>query len=360
MKIFLIVLIFLILIQVLYSQIAKISFYQNRAKVSSLYCKLASLDNLPRDPVIFVPGIKGSILERQGERLWLRVSEAIFTNSSLKYLEDDGIKATGIFTGLTIIPFLFEYQPYYKITADLACAGNAYFFYYDWRDYPDTNSKNFGDLVERVIKETGKRPSIVAHSMGGLIAHGYIKEHPENVNKVVYVSVPFQPGVSYFDDVNEGASVGLNKHLLSKDVLFSHPASYLLMPHKGSLRYFGKELLEAKTWSQNKFSVFKEETVDLGQFQKVLDRIADYHRLLDTPKTLNNDFLIVVGECHQTVFSIDKDGTRAYLPGDGRVSEISSYPKDILTNQNVLVSCQKHDGQMNDREIVKKIFDFLN
>lgn len=358
MKIFLTILIFSFIGDLAYIYLKKIRFNNYKARINNLYCHLAVLNNLPEDPVIFVPGIKGSVLQNRGETVWLGLFNAVF-GSSLKYTENDGVEAVGVFTGVILAPFL-EYQPYYSITANLACSPNAYFFYYDWRDYPDVNSKKFGELVERVIKETGKRPSIVAHSMGGLVAHSYIKENPENINRVVYISVPFQPGVGYFDDVNDGARVGLNSKLLSKDVTFSHPASYLLMPHKGSGRYYGKELMEAKTWSDNKFSVFKDGNTDLDKFQKVLDRVADYHKLLDTPKVLKNRFLIIVGECYKTVLTPDRDGIRSYFPGDGRVSEVSSYPLDTLTDVKKEVFCTRHDSQMNDKKIVAKIFEFLN
>lgn len=359
MKIVFSVLVVLFLADLIYLQLTKISFSNYRGKVSYIYYKLAGLDNLPKDPVIFVPGIKGSALEKEGERVWLNFRDVISGGHSLKYSEDDGIEASGVFTGFKFAP-LIAYEPYYRMTANIASAPNGYLFYYDWRDYPDVNSKKFGELVERVIKETGKKPSVVAHSMGGLIAHGYIKEHPENVSKVVYVSVPFQPGVSYFDDVNDGKPTGLNKTLMSKEVIFSHPASYLLMPHKGTNRYYGKELMGANTWRDNKFSVFKDGEADVEKFQKVLDRVAEYHTLLDTPTTIDNDFLFVVGKCYTTVLTIEKDGSRTYVPGDGRVSENASYPFDNLPNKKIEVFCKTHDEQMNDKQIIKKIFDFLN
>ena len=360
MKIFLLLIICSILFLLVYNIVTKIRFENYRGKIGSMYCRFAATKNLPVDPIIFIPGIKGSTLEKDGQTIWLKLSQAIFSESSLEYTGVSDTKATGIFTGLTVIPFLLEYKPYYKISEDLSCTPNSYFFYYDWRDYPDTNSRLFGELVERVMKETGKKPSIIAHSMGGLIAHGYIKEHPENIDRVVYVSVPFQPGVGYFDDVNEGISTGLNKKLLSKEVLFSHPASYLLMPHKGSGKYAGKELMEAKIWSDNKFSIFKDSTTDLDNFQQTLDKVASYHARLDNPKTLSNKFLFVVGKCHPTVLTINTDGKRSYVPGDGRVSEVSAYPVDNLTNKKVETFCQTHDQQMNDMGIIKSIFKFLN
>ncbi len=361
MKTALIILICLIIARAVYIWLTQISFFNYKASIGKLYRRIVEDKNIPKGPVIFVPGIKGSVLKNAGRVAWLRLSEIVFGGPSLRSFEKDGVEAVGVFTGLVIFPFLAEYRPYFKITAKLACSSDAYFFYYDWRDYPDINSKKFGELVERVMKETGQKPSIIAHSMGGLIAQGYIKEHPENVNKVVYISVPFQPGVSYFDDVNDGVAVGLNRDLLSKDVLFSHPASYLLMPHRGSNTFYGHELMDATTWSDNKFSIFKEGvTVGINQFQRILDRVAEYHKLLDSPKTLKNDFLFVVADCYPTLYSIDDRGQRNYKLGDGRVSKISSYPLDNLINQETAVFCQKHDKQMSNQEILDRIFNFVD
>ncbi|MBI3632729.1 MAG: hypothetical protein HY226_00395 [Candidatus Vogelbacteria bacterium] len=134
------------------------------------------------------------------------------------------------------------------------------------------------------------------------------------------------------------------------------------MPHKGSNKYAGKELMNAEIWKENKFSVFKNKNFaayNLQDFQYKLDRVAEYHKLLDTPKELDNPFLFVVGKCYSTVLTIDKDGVRHYTPGDGRVSEVSSYPLDILPNKKIEVACQKHDNQLNDPAIINKIFEFL-
>ena len=338
----------------------KVHFNDSRATVSSAYCSLVGAKNLPTDPVIFVPGIKGSVLTKDGKTIWLGVKQALWNTEPFTYEEHDGVKSSGVFTALTIIPLLFEYRPYQRIAAQLACAQNGHVFYYDWRAYPDDNAQAFGKLVERVIAETGKKPSVIAHSMGGLIVHGYLKEHPSKINKVVYVSVPFNPGMSYFDDVNEGAPVGLNKGMLSPEALITHPASFLLMPHDGSDRYAGAELMNASTWKKQKFSVFRDGTGDTAALQQIMDRVKEYHAKLDAPKTLNNSIRIIVSECYLTVFAIDADGKRSYEPGDGRVSKISAYPFDHVPNMTTSVLCKKHDAQMDDSEVVKDIFEFLH
>ncbi|MBI3632728.1 MAG: hypothetical protein HY226_00390 [Candidatus Vogelbacteria bacterium] len=167
MKIMLYTLIALAILDIFYYRFTRVSFDNYRGKANNLYCKLVASKDLPTSPVIFVPGIKGSVLEQNGETVWLTVQEALFGNKQLDYQINDSVKVTGILTRIGVVPYLLEYSSYQNIAAQLACSPQSYFFYYDWRDYPDTNSQEFGKLVERVIKETGKKPSVVAHSMGG-------------------------------------------------------------------------------------------------------------------------------------------------------------------------------------------------
>lgn len=337
-----------------------VHFHDSRATVSSWYCSGWGAKNLPTDPVIFVPGIKGSTLTKNGKTIWLGVHQALWSTDPFTYEEGDGVQASGLFTGLTIIPLLLEYRPYQRIAAQLACAQNGYVFSYDWRAYPDDHARAFGTLVERVINETGKQPSVIAHSMGGLIVHGYLKAHPRTINKVVYVSVPFNPGIGYFDDVNDGASVGFNTGMLSPEALITHPASFLLMPHDGSDRYAGADLLDARTWKTQKFSRFRNGKGDSAALQRIMDRIKAYHATLDKPMTLPHSMRIMVSDCHPTVFAMNADGTRRYEPGDGRVSKISAYPVDSVPNMTTSVLCKHHDAQMDDAEVVHDIFEFLS
>lgn len=358
MKLFILVIFFFVLALFLYSRITTITFEDDQARISRLYCSLSKSPSFS-DPVIFVPGIKGSLLEKNGSLVWLGKSQLVRNTEPLQYTEGDGVAPRGIFTKLAIIPYFFEYRPYFRMTALLACNPSTYVFSYDWRDYPQNNLLRFEALVERVTKETGKKPSVIAHSMGGLIVHGFVKKHSSLIDKVVYVSVPFNPGIGYFDDINEGVSVGLNTKLLSRDAILSHPASFLLLPHNGSNHYEGHELMDARVWQRNKWSVFADGGGDVSLVQKMMDKVSEYHRLLDTPKKLANPFMIVTSDCHKTVFGMNSSG-RTYLPGDGRVPQISSFPFDELSHKDVFVSCAKHDAQMDDKEIVEKIIEFLN
>ncbi len=310
-------------------------------------------------PVIFVPGIKGSVLEQGGKRVWLSPLDVLHNTPPLMYHEGDGTHATGLLERLTLIPYLVRYNAYAGIAKMMRTIARGYIFTYDWREHIDANSEKFGQFVERVKAETGESPAIVAHSLGGLVAHGYVKQHPENIAKVVYISVPFRPGIGYFDDVNEGVSVGLNKTVLSKEAIFSHPATYYLLAHKGSNQYEGRDFFSAKEWQENKWSVFKDSLPDLTAFQKLLDRVAKYHKLLDKQTELNIPALIVTGQCFPTLERMTAKDERPKVPGDKRVSYASAFPYDTFASQIEKDFCVSHDRQMNDKRILNTIFEFI-
>lgn len=356
MKWILIILIILIILWIAHS-FTTVRTTNNRLSISTLYCKIAGPTATITQPVIIVPGILGSILEQNGHTQWLTLRH-LFPSKPLTYT-DELFDAPRILDRITIIPFLFEYRPYYRIAAQAACLPNAYAFSYDWRAYPDDNAKRFEKLVDRVIAETGMKPSVVAHSMGGLIAHAVVKEHPEKFNKIVYVTVPFDPGIGYMDDLNTGVPVGLNKTIRSKEVIFSNPSSFLLLPHKGTKRFRDKDMAQAKNWQEERWSIFADRSVDLPTFQKTLDRVTAYHERLDRSTIIQNPTLFVVGNCHDTVFTEGADHTRTYVKGDGRVSEQSVFPKDTFTTKQILNTCVTHTKQLNDTGIVTSILEFL-
>ncbi|MBI5135162.1 alpha/beta hydrolase, partial [Candidatus Uhrbacteria bacterium] len=314
---------------------------------------------LPQHPVIFVPGIKGSVLERNGNTVWLTVSELLGAGEPLTWSPDDGVTTLRAFDRLTIIPWLAEYRPYYQIIAQLACTKDGYVFPYDWRAPPARNAEQFLGLVNAVIQETGQRPSVVAHSMGGLIAHTVVKEHPEKFNRVVYVTVPFDPGIGYLDDLTNGSLTGVNATLLSSDTLFTHPASFLLLPHNGTHRYRGNDLMDAAVWKKFRLSAFSRASVDEPAFQKLLDDTVAYHQRLDRPTEIALPTLLVVGTGHATVFEINQQGNRVMKDGDGRVCRQCSAPQDHFLALEKQSTTLHHGQQLNDPKLVSDIMHFL-
>lgn len=339
-------------------QLTKVRFDGVKASVSTLYCRYIGATNTK--PVIFLPGIKGSLLEREGKTTWLNLRLALRDTAPFLYAPDAPMTPAGIMSRINIIPGLLSYSPYHRITATLACNPNAYFFAYDWRRPPMDNVNDLVALVERVNSETGQKPSIVSHSMGGLLTHVLMKNHATKVDKVVYVGVPFRPGIGFMDDLNNGVRTGMNRTILSKEATFSHPSSFVLLPHDGDYFYQGKNLMDIRTWIDGSLSVFADGDVNLDAFRATLANAKAFHAELDRPVSMNNEFLLVNGNCHDVIYSTDALGKQTVFKGDGRVAEPASFPVEKLDlNMRLIHSCAKHDVQLNDKQVVTEIVKFL-
>lgn len=365
----------LVLLVAIYARLSALRVVDGRLHAHQAYCRLIGEATTSPRPIILIPGTKGSLLTdtRTGSIVWLTLRSVLPGSRSLIYDETtsstaDTIRPTGILTRLGIVPHLLAYEPYYRMSAALACRGTGYVYAYDWRKNPLDNVAGLATLVERVHTETGMQPSIVAHSMGGLITHLYLREHADRVHRVAYVGVPFGSGLSFIDDVDRGSPVGFNRSLLSPAAVFSHPGTFALLPHPGALLYKDLDLTDPATWRTEKLSVYADNLTPTDLpfdrdvvLERNLTQARSFFTALDTPHELPNDLLFVVGSCRDTLARITRTGERVYAPGDGRVLARSALPRDAnVLHKTVLDACVTHDWQLNDRAIVRSIIDFID
>lgn len=351
-----------------YDRVVTVTFVDHQPRIASLYCKFFAPDvAVLHTPVIFIPGTKGSLLASRGTVRWLTLLQLLPGGEPLRYdATADDITATDLFVRMRIIPGVVEYRPYFRIAAALACQKDTYVFTYDWRRNPADHALALEALVENIHETTGKYPSIIAHSMGGLVAHYFLKQHATMIDRVVYVGVPFGSGLNFLDDIDQGETIGWNRSILSAAALFSHPGSFALLPHPGVLRHKGDDVMEVQTWKKYHLSVYKNiaTTTDEQAADAVLtsnlEQAKQFYATMDAPTPLKNSFLFVVGNCRDTLYAITPDGTRVMHPGDSRVLEEAAYPveKEQL-QKTIITTCATHDHLLSDDTILQKIFQFL-
>ena len=305
------------------------------------------------DPVIVVPGITASSLRDTyplpPEAVWQPLSKAyrriILHPDDLAYelQEPSMVSADHVFQlvyGEMVSELRHELSDYAREQLRAGGASDAevdvpvYPFAYDWRQPLEQIQKALATFVTTVIKKTKlMRPyhndgyakrgtvSIIAHSMGGLIAAGYIadKGPRARVSKVVSLASPFR-----------GSLEAVRKMLTGKDKLSRAvsggrereaarvtPSLYYLLPaFKGALHFDGKPnatLLRSTTWQPNviesldryvrQFSLQDATTRKSGKqlFQELLDAAAAHRKgiekldLVATSLQSTKNWLCVVG-----------------------------------------------------------------
>ena len=135
---------------------------------------------------------------------------------------------------------------------------------YDWRGDLMQAVRNLDNLIRQLRVEGKNDISVVAHSMGGLIASYYLRygiqdiesatetwKGTESLTRVVMAGVPFLGVMNSFRNMNFGVTVGFNSSLLSAEAYASFPASYFTLPIAETDELFTPELKSLKGWIRN-------------------------------------------------------------------------------------------------------------
>jgi pimeloyl-ACP methyl ester carboxylesterase len=163
-----------------------------------------------RDIIIVLPGITGSVLQRNGKDLWAPSMQALWNAASslgselgaLRLPQDDGtldyvddVRATAVVKVPHLIPGLIKSDGYASIAdlvtghfevirgdVDRSNPANYYEFPYDWRRDNRIAARRLQRVVERQLPiwrehsgATDARVILLAHSMGGLIARYFVE-----------------------------------------------------------------------------------------------------------------------------------------------------------------------------------------
>jgi pimeloyl-ACP methyl ester carboxylesterase len=121
-----------------------------------------------RQPTVFVlPGLTGTLLDAQGQRIWIDLPQLAIGGLGRLEIGDPGIEPSGLV------------NLYYGDLIEHLSASHAVIpFPYDWRRSIRDEAARFADAVDERLRETERPVRIVAHSMGGLVARAALAEAP--------------------------------------------------------------------------------------------------------------------------------------------------------------------------------------
>lgn len=362
---------------------------------------------LMRDMVIILPGITGSVLQQHGKDLWA-TSGGVFWRT-LKHLGgnfdalrldgddpdldtlDDGIRATGLIPDMHIVPGLVKVDGYSKVAnlvrdnfeiiegrIDDPAPANFYEFPYDWRRDNRAAARRLKTLIDRQLPiwrehsfDDNAQVILIAHSMGGLVAHYYLEalegDNWRHCKALFTFGTPFRGSLQSLAYLANGYK---KMFIDLTDVMRSFTSTYQLLPIYEALRVDGRYQRVA-------------ETVDVPGIdpQRARDGLA-FHREIEAAVTRHSQeadyrahgyaLIPFVGTRQPTPQSAQlEDGrlTASSTPpdvvpaslgdGDGTVPRVSAIPQQLSTEYRETYSPEQHAALQTNRNLLYDLRDRL-
>lgn len=262
---------------------------------------VCTLDNsLTKDPVLIVPGLVGTKMEKGGELLWPNMGK-MFQDVGDEFMDplafnqsllpsDLGIDTLGVVGDEKILGVtVFDYS---KALID-EFVGQGYVeneslftFPYDWRYGVSgvnlngkTNSDLLGEKINAILQQTGAdKIDVVAHSMGGLVVKKYVANNALNnkIDKAVFVGVPNTGAPKAVKGLLQGDDFGIPWLAESeiKKISENMPSAYDLLPSREYYNVKGDSFIEVV----NRTSLFTSEIKNLN-YEESKSFLVDDHGL---------------------------------------------------------------------------------
>jgi len=331
-----------------------------------------------QDLVVILPGILGSVLQKDDKDLWGVSTGAIWNilisqGNALNALNiqqddpdaenlDDGIKAVRLVEDVTIIPGFIKVDGYTRttkmITENFANVtqgniyldpddrpANLYHFPYDWRRDNRANAKILKRLLAKRLKcwreHTGNpnaKVILLAHSMGGLISRYYLEVLGgwPDCKALFTFATPYRGSILPVDFLANGykqAFIDLTR------VVRSMTSVYQLLPRYKALK-IGNEYYRIAESPVELPNIDRVKAMDALKFHDSIDDAADInqHNLIYRSSFVTCPIVGVVQPTKQSAEVVDgKIITSETLPtwlqnrpnlsdGDGTVPQVSATP----------------------------------
>eukprot|EP00744_Colponema_vietnamica_P003319 GILI01005108.1.p1 GENE.GILI01005108.1~~GILI01005108.1.p1 ORF type:complete len:636 (+),score=181.78 GILI01005108.1:101-2008(+) len=222
-------------------------------------------------PILLVPGVGGSVLnfeDSQGgvSRAWInlyyqetKVKDYLwgffneetwtlepFDNSSRVYSPDTGFGLDSIrnldpslFWPIASLTTYFDRLIFNLVKRGYVPGQTLFGMPYDWRQTNNgKNSARFVEFAQNISQKTGKRISVISHSMGGLVVRDAMIRFPAqfeaSVSRWAAVAAPFQGGAGkILSEFLSGYNLGnpLVKPETARQLAISTPTVYELLPN---------------------------------------------------------------------------------------------------------------------------------
>lgn len=367
-----------------------------------------------KDIVVILPGITGSVLQKDGKDLWAVSGRAIWdliksqgnALDVLKIKHDDpdaddlgdGIKAVRLVEDAHIIPGLVKIDGYTKTTRMITDnftnvipgdiyndpddkAANLYHFPYDWRRDNRSSAKILKKLLDKRLKRwressghQNAKVILLAHSMGGLVSRYYLEVLGgwKDCKALFTFGTPYRGSLNAVDYLANGykkAFINLT------EVMRSMNSVYQLMPRYPALK-IGNDFHRIAESPVCLPKINRIKAKDAYQFYLEIDRAAEANM---KDEMYDKSFVIcpIAGVQQPTFQSAELiDGVISISPtlpaimanrsdlsdGDGTVPQASAIPlefsdEDVSTIANFIA--ESHGALQNQKDVLLNLLKRL-
>jgi pimeloyl-ACP methyl ester carboxylesterase len=350
-----------------------------------------------QDVVVLIPGISGSVLERDGEEVWApsagaalravlslgRSIKRLTLNGDDPAVDDlgDGIVATRVLPDLHLLPGLdWKIDGYTrfrrKMIENLGCVpGENYFeLPYDWRRDNRVAARKLArsahDWLAAWREKSGNPDAklvLVGHSMGGIVARLYLEflDGWRDTRSLITFGTPYSGSVNALSFVANGFSKGWGPFTLDlSDMLRSFTSVYQLLPSYRCLAGPGN------TWVylDDDQVQWPGSGMDSARLRESLSMHRELRAAVDARLRAGDPGYTVrpvVGSFQRTGWAARQDGGRIQSlwmrtlreeGGDGTVPMVSAAPHELLDGfKNVAFVSQRHASLQNDDPVLDHV-----
>jgi pimeloyl-ACP methyl ester carboxylesterase len=359
---------------------------------------------MPRTPVgdviVLLPGITGSVLQKDGRDIWALSGSAAFKalrslGSSINELElhgddpdaedlGDGVTASRVIPDTHLIPGLWKIDGYGKVAKtirdqfDVQPGGNFFEFPYDWRRDNRVHARRLAresrDWLKAWREQSGNddaRLVLIGHSMGGLICRHFLEllDGWKDTRLLVTFGTPYRGSLNAVDFIANGMKKKLGPVTLLNltEVVRSFTSVYQLLPIYPCVDPGDGNLVRV-TEVDGIPGLIPERATDALAFHRAIREAVEVHAGVPAYRQQGYGIKPIAGIFQPTGQSIVmRDGNVEVLRtyegrdegGDGTVPSISATPIELSNMDREIYVRERHASLQNADHSLDQVIGLL-
>ncbi|MDR4501163.1 MAG: hypothetical protein MRJ96_06905 [Nitrospirales bacterium] len=359
-----------------------------------------------RDLVVILPGIMGSVLEKDDRDLWEISGQSIWDavtswGSSLHGLAlqqddwevddlGDGIKATRVMENFHLVPGLIKvvdgythlrqlFRESFEVTPgtlDGKKEANYFEFPYDWRRDNRAAARQLKTLIDKKLPEWREKSGakdakvlLIAHSMGGLIARYYLEnlegENWRNCKALITFGTPYRGSIKALKSLSHPYK---NLFLDLTTVIRSFNSLYQLLPIYEVLKD-GSNYKRVKD-AESIPGVNKECAIKGDAFHREIETAVEANRKNAAYHEQGYKIIPIVGSRQPTYQSAELTNGKLTVShatpdivsdflwdGDGTVPRASATPLELSDEYSETFFAEQHGALQGNTQVLEQLYE---